>query len=89
MYVCGVYMVCMWCACGVYTIGCIYMYTCTQYIVFYRRGRDIVLICTYMYLYYLTYLPTFTKESITKIMNIPKNEYNTTSSVTLFVFSSF
>ena len=37
---------------------------------------------------YLTYLPTLENESTTKIMNIPKKEYNTTSSVTLLVLSS-
>ena len=37
---------------------------------------------------YLTYFPARAKESTTKIMNIPKKEYSTTSSVTLLVFSS-
>jgi amino acid transporter len=35
-----------------------------------------------------TAFETFAKESTIKIINIPKNEYNTTSSVTLFVLSS-
>lgn len=38
--------------------------------------------------YHLTYFPTRAKESTINIINIPKNEYNITSSVTLFVLSS-
>ena len=37
---------------------------------------------------YLTYLPTRAKLSTMKIINIPKKDYNTTSSVTLLVRSS-
>jgi hypothetical protein len=38
--------------------------------------------------FYLVYFPTRAKESTINMINIPKNEYNITSSVTLFVLSS-
>ena len=40
------------------------------------------------YLPYRTYLPTLAKESTIKIMNTPRKQYNTNSSVILLTFSS-